>query len=133
MTASFPSCDGIRRRDLLKIGVASTLGFSLSLPTLLQRRAAAAQTDAARGTRPVREVSLLIIYLQGGMSTIDVFDLKPEAPPNFAEIFGRSTRMPQGYKSASICPRWPGRGINSRSCDPSRTTTRGMVRPTTTC
>src|SRR5580704_19522050 len=87
MTASFPSCDGIRRRDLLKIGVASTLGFSLSLPTLLQRRAAAAQTNAARGTRPGREVSLLIIYLQGGMSTIDVFDLKPEAPPEFRGDF----------------------------------------------
>ena len=51
----------------------------------------------------LRDVSLLIIYLQGGMSTIDVFDLKPEAPPNFAAISGRSTRAPPGCKSASIC------------------------------
>ena len=36
MTAPFPSCDGIRRRDLLKIGFAGTLGFSLSLPDSLE-------------------------------------------------------------------------------------------------
>ena len=87
MTSHFPSCDGIRRRDLLKIGAASTLGFSLSLPALLQRRAVAAQGAASRGTRSARDVSLLIIYLQGGMSTIDVFDLKPEAPPEFRGDF----------------------------------------------
>ena len=133
MTATFPSCDGIRRRDLLKIGAAGTLGFSLSLPALLERRAAAAQSQASRGARPARDVSLLIIYLQGGMSTIDVFDLKPEAPPNFAAISGRSRPRLPGCKSANICRRWPGRGTNSRSCALSRIITRGMARPIITC
>ena len=127
MTGSFPSCDGIRRRDLLKIGVASTFGFSLSLPTLLQRRAAATQTDAARGTRLGREVSLLIIYLQGGMSTIDVFDLKPEAPPEFRGDFRPIDTNAAGLQIASICLLSPGREINSRSCDLSRITTRDRV------
>ncbi|HEV8001696.1 MAG TPA: DUF1501 domain-containing protein [Planctomycetaceae bacterium] len=103
MTTNFPSCDGIRRRDWLKIGAASTLGFSLSLPSLLERRATAAQ-NAPRGTRPARDVSLLIIYLQGGMSTIDAFDLKPEAPAEFRGDF-----RPIDTKSAGmqICEHLP--------------------------
>jgi Protein of unknown function (DUF1501) len=91
MTAPFPSCDGIRRRDLLKIGFAGTFGFSLSLPDLLKGRAAAetARRAVSRGGagRGGRDVSLIILYLQGGMSTIDVFDLKPEAPPEFRGDF----------------------------------------------
>ena len=87
MTPLFPSCDGIRRRDVLKIGFAGTLGFSLSLPDLLKRQAAAETASAAGRRNKHRDVSLIIIYLQGGMSTIDAFDLKPEAPPEFRGDF----------------------------------------------
>src|SRR5579871_5656309 len=86
MEPTFPSCDGIKRRDLLKIGFAGTLGFSLSLPDLLRRRAMAASSRGA-GSHKGRDVSLIIVFLQGGMSTIDVFDLKPEAPPEFRGEF----------------------------------------------
>ncbi|HUE15485.1 MAG TPA: DUF1501 domain-containing protein, partial [Planctomycetaceae bacterium] len=108
MTAQFPSCDGIRRRDLLKIGFAGTLGFSLSLPDLLKGRAAAetAQSAARRvgAGRGKRDVSLIIVYLQGGMSTIDVFDLKPEAPP---EIRGDFRPINTAAPGLQICEHLP--------------------------
>src|SRR5579864_4217648 len=91
MNPRFASCDGICRRDLLKVGFAGTLGFSLSLPDLLKREALAKTSHAARkvssGGGVRRDVSLIIVFLQGGMSTIDVFDLKPEAPPEFRGEF----------------------------------------------
>ncbi|MBI1901129.1 MAG: DUF1501 domain-containing protein [Planctomycetia bacterium] len=75
-------CDGISRRSLLKVGTAGLFGSGLALPALLQRQAQAKEhgIDAAKDER-----SVIILFLKGGMSTIDTFDLKPEAP---AEIRG---------------------------------------------
>ena len=74
------SCDGISRRDALGIGVAGLLGSSISLPDILLR-----QSLAAENGRAAKEVSLIIVFLRGGMSIIDTLDLKPDAP---AEIRG---------------------------------------------
>src|SRR5438874_1938818 len=71
-------CDGITRRHALKIG-ASGLLAGLSLPRLFQWEATAA-TDT-----PARAKSCIFLFLQGGPSTIDMWDLKPAAP---AEIRG---------------------------------------------
>ncbi len=75
-------CDGIVRRDMLRIGAAGLFGFSWSLPWLLSRQAAAKEqaADPSKNDR-----SLIILFLKGGLSTIDTFDLKPDAP---AEIRG---------------------------------------------
>src|SRR4051794_22231576 len=73
-------CDGIHRRDLLRIGAAGLLGTGLSLADLLKLQAE--QPDARR------DVSLIIVFLKGGLSTIDTFDLKPEAPAEFRGEFG---------------------------------------------
>jgi len=108
MTHSFPSCDGVRRRDVLKVGFAGALGFSVGLPELLCRQALASQSpqEAAGRKAPKggRDVSLVIIYLQGGPSTIDIFDLKPEAPPEFrGEFRPIDTRAP----GLQICEHLP--------------------------
>jgi hypothetical protein len=73
-------CDGIRRRDMLKIGAASAFGMGCGLPQLLQNRAyAESQTK--------QDVSLIIVFLQGGISTIDSWDMKPNAPAEFRGEF----------------------------------------------
>ncbi|HEV3120866.1 MAG TPA: DUF1501 domain-containing protein [Isosphaeraceae bacterium] len=77
-----PYCDGIVRRDLLRMGVASVFGFGFSLPELLAARAAAADRGSAN-----RDVSLIIVFLKGGPSTIDMWDLKPDAPTEFRGDF----------------------------------------------
>ena len=64
-------CDGVRRRDFLKLGAA---GAGLTLPAFLRQEAAGAVDPKARGK------SAIFVQLSGGPSHIDTFDLKPDAP-----------------------------------------------------
>ena len=73
-------CDGIARRDFLRLGTAGVFGIGLTLPALLEQEARTAEKG-----KKANEVSLIFLYLHGGLSTIDTFDLKPDAP---AEIRG---------------------------------------------
>src|SRR6185437_4089931 len=81
------------RRDMLRVGAATLFGASFSLPSLLQRQAPARETDG--GGDAADDVSLIIVYLKGGLSTIDTFDLKPDAPAEFRGDFNPiSTNVP---------------------------------------
>src|SRR6476619_3144836 len=75
-------CDRIQRRDFMRLGTAGLFGMGLTLPNLLARQARA----AAAGQSP-RDVSLIMIFLHGGLSTIDTWDLKPDAPAEFRGEF----------------------------------------------
>lgn len=81
MTHKPTFCDGLGRRDLLKIGTAGLFCSGFSLAGLLAGEGPA--TGAAAASR--RDVSLIILFLKGGLSTIDTLDLKPRAP---AEVRG---------------------------------------------
>ena len=69
-------CDGITRREMLRIGGLASTG--LTLGDVLRARAAG-PPDAGRGK------SVIMIWLRGGASHIDSYDMKPQAP---AEIRG---------------------------------------------
>src|SRR6516225_4510743 len=70
------TCDGVSRRTFLRVG---SLAFGgLTLPWLLRQRA-----QAAPGATPRK--SVILLWLAGGPSHIDMYDLKPSAP---AEIRG---------------------------------------------
>jgi hypothetical protein len=71
-------CDRLTRRSFLAIGA---FGTGLSLAGLLRARASAA--NAARGGSR----SALMIYLPGGPSHLDMYDLKPSAPAEFRGEF----------------------------------------------
>jgi uncharacterized protein (DUF1501 family) len=75
-------CDGIARRDFLRLGAAGVFGFGLSLPEILARQARAAELG-----RSTPDVSLIFLFLHGGLSTIDTLDLKPDAPVEFRGEF----------------------------------------------
>ena len=66
----------ISRRDLLQIGSLSALG--ISLPQWL------ASQDAQGANRKGREVNCILLWLLGGPSHIDMYDLKPDAPAGLA-------------------------------------------------
>src|SRR5262245_26588406 len=72
------TCDGITRRQALRIG-SSGLIAGLSLPRLLELQAKAATAA------PAPAQACIFIFLEGGPSHIDMWDLKPDAP---AEIRG---------------------------------------------
>lgn len=94
-------CDGLSRRDALKIGMAAAPGFSLTLNDLMLRQAAAESNGA--GGRD--DVSLIILFLKGGLSTIDTLDMKPQAPVEFRGDFDViSTNVP-GIDVCSHLPR----------------------------
>lgn len=71
-------CDGFTRRDVLQLGSLGALG--IMLPDVLRARAIAAHE------RP-RATSCILVYLFGGPSQIDTFDMKPEAPLEFRGEF----------------------------------------------
>src|SRR5690242_5434790 len=72
------TCDGISRRDVLALGTAGL--FGLTLPDLLRMEA-----RGARATRKAKGV--IMVWLGGGPATIDMWDLKPDAPENIRGEF----------------------------------------------
>jgi len=64
-------CDGVLRREFLRVGALSA--FGLSLTDYMAARSLAA---ADKKTPP----ACILIWLDGGPSHLDTFDLKPEAP-----------------------------------------------------
>ncbi len=66
-------CSGLSRRALMQIGGAGLLGASL--PKLL----AAEQARSESAAKP-RAKAVIFLYLFGGPSQLDTFDMKPEAP-----------------------------------------------------
>jgi hypothetical protein len=98
MTSRPRYCDGHTRRDSLRAGMAGAFGFGLTLPQLYA-------AEAARPSSAVGDKSLIIVYLQGGLSTIDTWDMKPEAPAEFRGDFQPiSTNVP-GIQLCEHLPR----------------------------
>ena len=73
-------CDGLTRRQTLRLGATSLFG-GLALPRVLQAEEAA----KTNGQRPAKAKSCLFIFLEGGPPQQDMWDPKPDAP---AEIRG---------------------------------------------
>ncbi len=97
------TCEGWSRRELLRVGGAGLLG--LNLPEFLSWKAAAAPAkleskDKAFG----RAKSVMMLFLQGGPSHIDIWDPKPDAPSNIRGEFKPEFRpkCPE-FKSARRC------------------------------
>jgi Protein of unknown function (DUF1501) len=89
-------CDGISRRNFLRIGA---LGASVTLADLL--RAQAAQLSSGQ---PTRTKSAILIYLPGGPSHIDTYDLKPDAPK---EVRGEFKPIDTNVAGVQICEHFP--------------------------
>jgi uncharacterized protein (DUF1501 family) len=92
-------CDGIPRRDLLRLGVAGTVGGGIALPQLLAAKSVA---NIAKGQE---DVSLIILFLEGGLSTIDTLDLKPNAPAEFRGEFNPIKTNVPGIELCEHLPR----------------------------
>ncbi|HEX3151741.1 MAG TPA: DUF1501 domain-containing protein [Gemmataceae bacterium] len=93
--ANFRDCEGVHRRDLIKVGLLGGLG--LSLPGFLASRA------HAKDSR--KEVSCILIWTQGGTSHHDTFDPKPEAPQAVRGEYGVIRTAVPGVQFADIVPR----------------------------
>jgi hypothetical protein len=91
------NCGGsYSRRDVLQVGALAFAG--LSLADVLRARAA---VGAATAT-PAK--SVILIWLRGGPSHIDSFDMKPAAP---LEIRGEFHEIPTEVPGIRICEHLP--------------------------
>ena len=87
-------CDGVTRRDFLKIGGLALGG--MSLPQLLRAE------DQSGITRSHKAV--IMIFLAGGPPHQDMFDLKPDAPDG---IRGEYRPIPTNVPGLDICEHMP--------------------------
>lgn len=76
------SCDGLTRRETMKVGALSLLGGFFN-----QRSLQAFERVRDVGRRPGKAKSVILLYLQGGPATQDMFDLKPDAPSGIRSEF----------------------------------------------
>ena len=74
------TCEGVTRRNFLRVGSLAVGG--LSLPNLLR-----AQAQAAQQGLPAKKKSVILIWQAGGPAHQDMYDLKPEAPAEFRGEF----------------------------------------------
>jgi Protein of unknown function (DUF1501) len=86
-------CDGLSRRDFIKVGGLGVMG--LSMAELLAEQAKA-------GSK--RDMSCIVLFLVGGPSHIDTWDPKPNAP---AEIRGPFQPMHTSVPGIEICEHFP--------------------------
>lgn len=87
-------CDGVSRRNFLKIGA---LGFAgLSLPNILR-------AEAASGVHHSHK-SVIMIFLPGGPAHQDTFDLKPNAPSEFRGEFNPIKTNVSGIEICELLP-----------------------------
>ena len=88
-------CDGVSRRSFLKVGGLAMGG--LSLPQLLR-------AEANSGAGPKRHKSVIMVYLSGGLSHQDTFDLKPDAPADIRGEFKPIDTKIAGVRFGELLP-----------------------------
>jgi hypothetical protein len=100
-------CDGLTRRELLRVGGSAALG--LTLPSLLRMQKASANESAATGGPGWGKAkSVILLYLQGGPSHLDLWDPKHDVPDNVRSPYAAiDTKLP-GVQVVETMPKLAG-------------------------
>jgi Protein of unknown function (DUF1501) len=98
------TCDGVTRRDFMRVGCSSLAGLSLASLLGLENRARA-EGNAASGPGFGKAKSVILLYLQGGPSHLDLWDPKDGVPEKNKSIFKPiSTKLP-GVQFTELLPK----------------------------
>jgi hypothetical protein len=89
-------CDGLPRREFLKVGAPGVAG--LTLADLLRLRASAAPGST-------RHKAIIMVYLDGWPSHVDMYDLKPDAPVEYRGEFRPIRTNVPGLDICELLPR----------------------------
>ncbi|MGE0378099.1 MAG: DUF1501 domain-containing protein [Planctomycetaceae bacterium] len=95
---------GPTRRETLKAGGLSLLGGLFQTPAR-----GAVESSPDRFLRPARVKSVVLLYLQGGPPTQDMFDMKPDAPNGVGGEFRPIATTAAGIEVCELLPltaRW---------------------------
>ncbi|MDA7632768.1 DUF1501 domain-containing protein [bacterium] len=93
-------CDGMPRRDFIRVGGLTALGLGMGNFFQLQR----AMTATPLSTKVPKATSCIMIWLDGGASHLDTFDPKPGAP---SEIRGPFDSIPTALTGIRISEHLP--------------------------
>src|SRR5271166_5366961 len=88
-------CDGLRRRDFLHAGALSLLGLGLN--DLFAMKALGAVDNK-------KDTNCILLFLVGGPSQLDTWDLKPNAP---SEVRGPFQPIRTNVPGVEICEHFP--------------------------
>jgi hypothetical protein len=91
------NCEGVSRRDFLKVG--SLAGLGLSLPVLFAQKA-----SAAAEARAAKDMNCILIWTLGGTSHHDTLDPKPNAPDSIRGEFKVIDTAVPGVKFTEVAP-----------------------------
>ncbi|WP_437188514.1 DUF1501 domain-containing protein [Planctomicrobium sp. SH668] len=93
----------VSRRDILRVGGSSMLG--LSLGSMLQLQAATTARADGQFHRPAKAKSIIMCYLQGGPSHIDLWDPKENVPDNVRSVFSNISTVLPGVQFTELLPK----------------------------
>ena len=101
-------CDpqlGVSRRALLRVGGSGLFGLSLGSMLQLEARAAAEQTGNAGRPGWGKAKSIIMVYLQGGPSHLDLWDPKDNVPDNVRSVFKPIATKTPGVFVTEVLPK----------------------------
>ena len=90
-------CDGLSRRSFVQLGVAGMA--SVGLPQVLRAK----EASTALGL-PKKDTSVILLWLDGGPSHMDLYDLKPEAPAEYRGIWRPIPTNVHGIEIGELFP-----------------------------
>jgi hypothetical protein len=88
-------CDGLSRRSFLRLGVAGMA--ALGLPQLLRAKSESAG-DA-------KDTACILIWLDGGPSHLDMYDMKPDAPAEYRGLWKPIRTNVPGFDVTELYPK----------------------------
>ncbi|MEQ8789128.1 MAG: DUF1501 domain-containing protein [Pirellulaceae bacterium] len=87
-------CDGVSRRSFLQLGAAGMA--AAGLPEILRAR------ETAGGAK--KDTSVILLWLDGGPGHMDLYDMKPEAPPEYRGIWSPIATNVPGFDITELFP-----------------------------
>jgi hypothetical protein len=96
------TCDGVTRRELLRVGGSAAMGISLASMLGLQKAAA---EGAGGGPGWGKAKSVILVFLQGGPSHLDLWDPKENVPDNVRSVFKPIDTKTPGAQVTELLPK----------------------------
>jgi hypothetical protein len=90
-------CDGLNRRSFLQLGIAGMA--SVALPQWLRAKEESAKAGSAKNT------SVILLWLDGGPSHMDLYDMKPDAPAEYRGLWKPIHTKVPGFDISELFPK----------------------------
>lgn len=98
------TCDGVSRRELLRVGGSAM--FGLSLANILRANKTLANEGVVGGPGWGKAKSVILLYLQGGPSHLDLWDPKRDVPDNVRSPFQPIDTTLPGVQFTELMPKF---------------------------